>query len=199
MSASAPATIHVCNVCIVQAITRSMIYRTCCKCNGKLTVVFTNSSGKRAPNELYCKSCREFATALNEAYRMQITVVNLQDKSVENLIAFDAAIMPLIGCTASAFEALVAEHPDLYDIVETFLVGLNCDLDIRATPRVQKVGQQKPDRIVDAITPLSVPFVPAASSIMTCRYWQDNSMYDILEANTKSTRAEAYPREPDVT
>jgi hypothetical protein len=37
---------------------------------------------------------------------MQITVVNLQDKSVENLIAFDAAIMPLIGCTASAFEAV---------------------------------------------------------------------------------------------
>lgn len=106
MSASAPATIQVRNVCIVQAITRSMIYRTCCKCNGKLTVVFTNSSGKRAPNELYCKSCREFATALNEAYRMQITVVNLQDKSVENLIAFDAAIMPLIGCTASAFEAV---------------------------------------------------------------------------------------------
>jgi hypothetical protein len=64
-------------------------------------------------------------------------------------------------------------------------VGLNCDLDIRAAPRVQKVGQQKPDRIVDAITPLSVPFAPAASSIMTCRYWQDNSMDDILEANTK--------------
>ncbi|CAO3670820.1 unnamed protein product [Umbelopsis vinacea] len=89
-----------------------------------------------------------------------------------------------MGCPASEFDELALEHPDLYDITETFLVGMSCELEIRDVIRVIKVGHLKPDRIVDLITPLH-PYAPVTSSTMTCRYWQDNSIDDILESNTK--------------
>lgn len=89
---------------IAQAITKTMIYRTCAECEGKLTVVFVNSSDKREENEFYCKKCCQFARSLKAAYRLQFTIVNSTDDSVENLIAFDEAIMPLIGCPASEFD-----------------------------------------------------------------------------------------------
>jgi RecJ-like exonuclease len=100
----AAATINVPHASIVQAITKTMIYRTCPECNGKLTMVFANSSGKRAPNEFYCKKCRQYATTFKTSYRLQLTVVNTIDNSVENLIAFDEAVMPLMGCPASEFD-----------------------------------------------------------------------------------------------
>jgi hypothetical protein len=89
---------------IAQAITKTMIYRTCDKSEGKLTVVFVNSADKREENEFYCKKCRQFAKSLKAAYRLQFTIVNSTDDSMENLIAFDEAIMPLIGCPASEFD-----------------------------------------------------------------------------------------------
>ncbi|KAH8551062.1 hypothetical protein BGW37DRAFT_467639 [Umbelopsis sp. PMI_123] len=169
---------------IAQAITKTMIYRTCAECEGKLTVVFVNSSGKREANEFYCKKCCQFAVSLKAAYRLQFTIVNSIDDSVENLIAFDEAIMPLIGCPASEFDELAVQHPDLYDITETVLVGMCCEITLRDGSRPNKVGHLKPDRIVESITPLQ-QFVPIISSTMTSRYWQDNSLDDLIDSNTK--------------
>ncbi|CAO3659137.1 unnamed protein product [Umbelopsis ramanniana] len=169
---------------IARAITKTMIYRTCAECEGKLTVVFVNSSDKREDNEFYCKKCSQFAKSLKAAYRLQFTIVDSIDDSVENLIAFDEAIMPLIGCPASEFDELAVQHSDLYDITETVLVGMCCEIALRDGSRPTKLGHLKPDRIVESITPLQ-PFVPITSSIMTSRYWQENSYDDLVESNTK--------------
>ncbi|KAI9288353.1 hypothetical protein BC943DRAFT_153575 [Umbelopsis sp. AD052] len=169
---------------IAQAITKTMIFRTCAECESKLTVVFVNSSDKREENEFYCKKCFQFAKSLKAAYRLQFTIINAEDDSVENLIAFDEAVMPLIGCPASEFDELSIQHPDLYDITETVLVGMCCEIALRDGTRPTKLGKPKPDRIVESITPLQ-PFVPIASPIMTSRYWQENSFDDLVESNTK--------------
>ncbi|KAG2180308.1 hypothetical protein INT43_004097 [Umbelopsis isabellina] len=113
-----------------------------------------------------------------------MTVANSNTDTVENLIAFDEAIVPLMGCPASEFDQFAVEHPDIYDITANLLVGLYCEFSIKDSVRVTKIAHLKPDRIIEDVKPLQ-SFAPVTSSIMTCRYWQDNNIDDLLDPCTK--------------
>ncbi|KAM3583019.1 hypothetical protein VKS41_004775 [Umbelopsis sp. WA50703] len=96
-----------------------------------------------------------------------------------------------MGCPASEFDQLSVEHPDIYDITANFLVGLYGEFSIKDAVRVTKIAHLKPDRIIEAIKPLQ-PFAPVTSSIMTCRYWEDNNIDDLLDPSTKMNNLIAF-------
>ncbi|KAI8388183.1 uncharacterized protein BYT42DRAFT_225205 [Radiomyces spectabilis] len=117
------------NARIQQAFVRSILFRSCGKCKGRLVYVSKNRNDQTA--SFYCEACQQFVQSIKASYKLQFIAFNPQQQRFENYVAYEDALQPILGRTAQELEEFLKQNTNVLDFIERQLLQLNCHLILR--------------------------------------------------------------------
>ncbi|KAI7854993.1 hypothetical protein BDC45DRAFT_535118 [Circinella umbellata] len=153
----APTILH---AVILQATSRSMIFRKCDECTNKIIGIAQNVELRSAGVLYYCPECDKDVDKYKANYDLQLIVSVSNGQKIQQAAVYDEGVSRLLGCSADKLCELLLENPALLDEIEEKLIGLRCHL---VTRQEKKKKGKKPSNnvvIVDAIIPADPRFRP---------------------------------------
>ncbi|KAI9479626.1 hypothetical protein BDB00DRAFT_858013 [Zychaea mexicana] len=152
----APVILH---AIILQATSRSMIFRKCATCKSRIVGIAHNHELRSAGVLYYCVECNKEVDEYQSNYELPMTVSVLNGEKVQNIVAYDRAVELLLGCNANRLGELMLKDTAILDELEEQLIGTRCHLVIRQEKKKNK-GKKNDRTIVEAIIPANPLFMP---------------------------------------
>ncbi|KAI7882866.1 hypothetical protein K492DRAFT_205860 [Lichtheimia hyalospora FSU 10163] len=152
-----------------------MLFRRCRQCQFKLVAITQDDVDML----LYCVHCQTTISDFQASYATEVTC--FQNGLLVNYKVYDA-LAGILGCDASTYCELLAEHEELPEYIREEIHGLMCHLVVRA----KSEGQELP--VLDGIVPVDPEsFVPILEG-----YLSNNE-----QRTTQSQQGQAYSDDDD--
>ncbi|KNC48856.1 uncharacterized protein AMSG_04601 [Thecamonas trahens ATCC 50062] len=137
---------------VMAADTRRLTYAVCAFCSK------AHSGFHPTHHALYCKTCkRDLAQTDSVAvFKLSLRVATSGRSDVlDSILLFDNDVATLLGCSASVWEAAVADVPEIVTALERELIGAHILYSPKPSTRKQSHPDLLPDTLVSSFTVLS--------------------------------------------